>query len=196
MKRLCGIGAVLALAACSDPAPEAGRADAAPGAGVETGEVAERPVREVAKTAGVQTSVPPQVACSQSEQTIFSCETSGGRTIAVCGSDGEVQYRFGERLAEIVLTGGRFAQVPYAGGGEAQVAFINGETRYIVFSRIVRTNFEPGEPNHPKITDGVMVVRGGKIVAERICKAETVDSVDVAAGETYGGVSREIFIPD
>ena len=108
----------------------------------------------------------------------------------------EVQYRFGERLAEIVLTGGRFAQVPYARGGEAQVAFTNGGTRYIVFSRIVRTNFEPGEPKHPKITDGVMVVRGGKIVAERICKAETVASVDVAAGERYGGVSREFFIPD
>jgi hypothetical protein len=56
----------------------------------------------------------------------------------------------------------------------------------------VRTNFASGEPNDPEFTDGVLVVRDGEVVADRQCTAR-VESVDVLAGESYGGVSKDIF---
>ncbi len=133
------------------------------------------------------------VACQDGEETLFSCDAKGGKQIAVCGKDGNAQYRFGNEVAEITLDNGKFASVPYSGGGEAQIAFSNGDTRYIVFSRIVRTNFEPGEPNNPEITDGVMVVRGGETIGKRTCIAGSPSAVDVGAGENYGGVASELF---
>ena len=58
---------------------------------------------------------------------------------------------------------------PYSDGGEAQIQFSNGDTNYIVFSRMVRTNFKQGEPNNPAISDGVLVERSGELLALRIC---------------------------
>ncbi len=136
------------------------------------------------------------VACAQAEQTLFFCE-AGRKQIAVCGVNDEqgnqvAQYRYGSDTAEIVLTGGRFSSTPYSGGGESQIQFANGPVRYIVYSRSVRTNFASGEPNDPEFTDGVLVVRDGEVVADRQCTAR-VESVDVLAGESYGGVSKDIF---
>ncbi len=142
---------------------------------------------------GQEDDIAQPVACQEGEETLFSCDDKGGKQIAVCGKDGNAQYRFGNEVAEITLDNGKFASVPYSGGGEAQIAFSNGDTRYIVFSRIVRTNFEPGEPNNPKITDGVMVVRGGETIGKRTCIAGSPSAVDVGAGENYGGVASELF---
>ncbi|WP_379546035.1 hypothetical protein ACFCW2_09865 [Qipengyuania sp. DSG2-2] len=142
---------------------------------------------------GREDDIAQPVACQEGEETLFSCDDKGGKQIAVCGKDGNAQYRFGNEVAEITLDNGKFASVPYSGGGEAQIAFSNGDTRYIVFSRIVRTNFEPGEPNNPEITDGVMVVRGGETIGKRTCIAGSPSAVDVGAGENYGGVASELF---
>ena len=140
-----------------------------------------------------------KVACASAEEELFSC-TAGAKRIAVCGvtnAQGQktAQYRFGDAdAAEIVLDGGRFASVPYSGGGEAQIEFANGGVRYIVYSRTVRTGFDD-EGNKPEFTDGVLVVRDGKPIAERNCTAN-VESVDVMAGDSYGGVANELFYLD
>ena len=136
------------------------------------------------------------VACGRGERPLFFCE-AGRKQIAVCGVTDEAgkpqaQYRYGSDTAEMVLNGGRFANVPYSGGGESQIEFVNDATRYIVYSRTVRTNFEPGEPNDPAFTDGVMVVRGGKVLSDRQCTGEP-KSVGVMAGDDYGGVTSELF---
>ena len=136
------------------------------------------------------------VACGRGERTLFFCE-AGRKQIAVCGvsdADGkpQAQYRYGSDTAEMVLSGGRFSNTPYSGGGESQIQFSNDTTRYIVYSRTIRTNFAPGEPNNPEFTDGVLVVRGGNVLADRQCTG-SVESVDVMAGESYGGVSKDIF---
>lgn len=98
--------------------------------------------------------------CKAGEDTIFSCKTAANKRIAVCGvPGGTAEYRYGAGEPELIVAGGRFASVPYSGGGEAQIAFDNAGTRYVVFSRMVRTNFEAGEPNNAAINDGVVVLR-------------------------------------
>ena len=205
MKRMILIGtASLALVACNNAADDGAdqldtadleaNADApAPavpeGSVSDTDEAAEDTMEEMAQP----------VACAQDERTLFFCE-AGRKQIAVCGvNDAKgkptAQYRYGSDTAEMVLAGGRFANVPYSGGGEAQIEFLNGSTRYIVYSRTVRTNFAPGEPNDPEFTDGVMVVRGGNVLSDKQCTGEP-QSVDVMAGDKYGGAASELFYPE
>jgi len=152
----------------------------------DTAKVAEETMQDMAQP----------VACAQGERTLFFCE-AGRKQIAVCGvtdakGQPQAQYRYGADTAELVLNGGRFANVPYSGGGEAQIEFVNDATRYIVYSRTIRTNFKAGEPNNPEFTDGVMAVRGGKVLSDRQCTGEP-QSVDVMAGDDYGGVESELF---
>ena len=200
---LVGCGA-LALAACGDATAENSGASADDGETMsdmqDTSREASESGPEAGRMADAQRPDGKPVACGSDQQELFAC-AAGDKRIAVCGvtnAQGQktAQYRFGSAgEAEIVLDGGRFSSVPYSGGGEAQIAFANGGTRYIVYSRTVRTNFEPGEPNNPEFTDGVMVVRDGDMVADRQCTG-AVESVDVTAGEDYGGVADEIYYPE
>lgn len=116
--------------------------------------------------------------CKADEDTIFSCKTAANKRIAVCGiPGGTAEYRYGAGEPELTVAGGRFASVPYSGGGEAQIAFDNAGTRYVVFSRMVRTNFEAGEPNNPAISDGVIVLRG--IEAASVVECADAEAVPV-----------------
>ncbi len=199
MKRICSAAvgaATLVLVSCGGEAPGETAADvkeepAAAGTGAPAN------VESAAQGEGSagQNAGRSQVSCGQDEQTVFTCPVQGGKTISVCGKDGEVEYRFGDRLPELAIKGGRFASVPYSGGGEAQIAFANGDTQYIVFSRIVRTNFTAGEPNNPEFTDGVAIVRGGELIGEKLCKSGSAESIDVNASELYGGTASELFYP-
>ena len=202
MRKMIVIGAAsLALAACNNTAGDGAdqldtqdleaSTDAPAPAASETSKADDG---ESAATAMQDMAQP--VACGRNERTLFFCE-AGRKQIAVCGvSDAngkpQAQYRYGSDTAEMVLNGGRFANVPYSGGGESQIEFVNDTTRYIVYSRTVRTNFTPGEGNDPKFTDGVMVVRGGKVLSDKQCTGEP-KSVDVMAGDDYGGVANELF---
>lgn len=179
MVRYLGLAAFCALAACS----------------------AEQQNEVVAETRSEQaqatnpSSVGPSAAadvpepsrgggCKADEDTIFSCKTAANKRIAVCAvPGGTAEYRYGAGEPELTVAGGRFASVPYSGGGEAQIAFDNAGMRYVVFSRMVRTNFEAGEPNNPAISDGVMVLRGTKVLSVVECAdAEPVPvQYDVAA---------------
>ena len=205
MTRILLIGcASLALAACDNASGDG--ADQLDTEDLEATMDAPRPAMpEIAAVGDNQAAeeamqeIAQPVACTSPEQTLFFCE-AGRKQIAVCGvtdakGDRIAQYRYGSDTAEIVLGGGRFASVPYSGGGEAQIEFPNGSTRYIVYSRTVRTNFKAGEPNNPEFTDGVMVVRGGKVQSDKQCTS-TPESVDVTAGEDYGGVASELFYPE
>jgi len=145
---------------------------------------------ETAPTALAESDEPqppaPAVACAAGETPIFSCKFADGKRLAVCGTaPGKADYRFGgEGKPELVLSGGRNAYAMYSGGGESQLAFDNGDTRYIVFSRMVRTGFGE-EGNMPAISDGVVVERAGKFAAIRICDDPDLRPVDVDAAEKY-----------
>ncbi|MHA6333091.1 hypothetical protein ACXYL9_05350 [Qipengyuania sp. CAU 1752] len=134
------------------------------------------------------------MSCSAEEQAIFSCKVDSGKRLAVCATaNGKAQYRYGETTPELVLDGGEWASVGYSGGGEAQIAFANGAARYVVFSRMVRTNFAPGEPNYPKITDGVMVMDDGKVTAIRLCDDPDVLPIQYDAAEATMQKRDELF---
>mgnify|MGYP000073639969 CR=1 FL=1 len=216
MKRMILAGSVaFALAACDGATAEKAEADEtlaatedeaadSEDAAAETddaeaesaGDAAEDDSADEAEDAA---PAPQRVACGRGEANLFSC-TAGNKRIAVCGvtnAQGQrtAQYRFGSgNGAEITLDGGRFANVAYSGGGESQIEFANGATRYIVYSRTVRTNFDE-RGNMPEFTDGVVVVSNGRRIANRECTGN-VESVDVMSGDSYGGVASELFFED
>ncbi|QIG55010.1 hypothetical protein G6N82_13395 [Altererythrobacter sp. BO-6] len=176
MRRFATLGALAALTACGEPQPERQQAAepaavASVGASSTTGPAADAVDRAVGAEPVDRAARANPVACTSQEETIFSCEMPGGKRLAVCAPQmGEAEYRFGGAEPEIVLTGGVLANVPYSGGGEAQIRFANAGTQYIVYSRMVRTNFTEGEPNNPAISDGVVILRDGKFVAIRPCE--------------------------
>ena len=163
------LGCTLLLASC-------GSAGA-----VNDGEPVEQRAEQAPPPAGPLSPVPVTAAsgspgrtveCASGEAEVFSCKVAGGKRIAICGTGtgrGEAEYRFGDGEPELVLSGGRWASVPYSGGGEAQVAFASGDTSYVVFSRIVRTNFAAGEPNDPAISDGVIVLEDKEVIGIQLC---------------------------
>ncbi len=136
----------------------------------------------VTKSAAVS---PPAIGCSPGETPIFSCRFADATRVAVCGTTpGKAEYRFGGDTPEQILHGGARAVAMYSGGGESQLAFADGSTRYIVFSRMVRTGFD-AEGNRPAISDGVVVERAGAFQSIRICDDADLKPVDVAAAEAH-----------
>lgn len=166
-----GLAALAGVAACqgqNGPAPEQ-QAEAAPSA----------------SPAMAATSAPEAGACAAGETPIFACAFKDGKRVAVCGTaPGKAEYRFGGDMPELVLKGGERANVAYSGGGESQLAFANGSTRYVVFSRMVRTGFGE-EGNNPAISDGIVIERGGTFQSIRVCDDLKVLAVDVNAAETF-----------
>jgi hypothetical protein len=165
------------------PARERGKPVVAPAAALSP-VAAPAPTSPLGKTVG----------CAPEEERIFSCKVASGKRIAICGTgERDAEYRFGESVPELVLRGGRWASVPYSGGGEAQIAFASGATRYIVFSRMVRTNFAAGEPNNPAISDGVMVLDGEKVIGLQLCDDADTVSIDYDLAEAHFPRSDELF---
>lgn len=108
--------------------------------------------------------------CPAEETPIFTCTFKDGKRVAVCGAgEGIGRYRYGGSKPEIEINGGQYASVMYSGGGEAQIAFDNGDTRYTVFSRMVRTGFDEDGNNVPAISDGIVIERGGKFLDIKLC---------------------------
>jgi len=187
------LGCTLLLASCgsagagNDGEPEEQRAEQAP-----------PPAGPLSPVPATTTSGSPgrTVECASGEAEVFSCKVAGGKRIAICGTGtgrGEAEYRFGDGEPELVLSGGRWASVPYSGGGEAQVAFASGDTRYVVFSRIVRTNFAAGEPNDPAISDGVIVLEGEEVIGFQLCDDPDVAAIDYDLAEAHFPRADDLF---
>lgn len=122
------------------------------------------------RTAPALATARTPASCVAGEETIFTCKVGNGKRMSVCATtDGKAQYRYGRGPAELVLESREWAEVPLSGGGEGQIAFDNGDTRYIVFSRMVRTHFVDGEPNYPAINDGVVILKDDEFAAMHLC---------------------------
>lgn len=189
MRGVIGLAALAVLAGCQQP-PASETATTPAAAQTTASSAAAGPDSKGAGTA----ASPSAPVCVGSETPIFACTFPDRKRLAVCGTaPGKADYRFGGETSELVLSGGERATVPYSGGGESQLAFTNGKTRYIVFSRMVRTGFDE-QGNEPAISDGVVVERGGKFVSIRVCEDPDAKPVDVNAAETFlapGKVSDE-----
>jgi hypothetical protein len=177
-----GLAAILLLAACQqqaeEPAPAA-TPQASPSANAEAAADAAM-AGEMARQKRIHAA-----ACKSEETPIFTCKFRDGKRVAVCGTaPGKAEYRFGGETPELVIKGGERAYTMYSGGGESQIAFTNGNTRYIVFSRMLRTGFGE-EGNAPAISDGVVIDRAGNFVDMRICEDPDLLPVDTNAAETY-----------
>lgn len=136
--------------------------------------------------------------CEPREEIIFSCRLENGKIASVCGTNkgaGAVvaEYRYGHAGQKPELTWPdadsadrlSFASIPYSGGGEAQLQFRRGDHQYTVYSRVIRTNFKPGEPNDPAMQDGVIVHKGDKIIARDACADADVLPIDYQKADRY-----------
>ncbi|AMO71860.1 hypothetical protein [Sphingorhabdus sp. M41] len=145
--------------------------------------------------------------CSTKEPVIFSCQLKSRKVVSVCGTENgagikAAQYRFGThgKSPELVwpAAAGKdrlsFSSVPYSGGGEAQLSFSRGDVTYVVYSRMVRTNFKAGEPNNPEMTDGVMVLKGKQTVSDLVCADPDVVPVNYDLASAYADKSDDAFI--
>lgn len=181
------LASALLLAGC---AGEADRGEVRSGQDASGGPVSSTAI-EISADAVPESS---SVACTAEEEEIFSCRVKNGKRIAVCASeDRGGQYRFGKATPELVLDGGIWAFTPYSGGGEAQIAFTKGAIRYVVFSRMVRTNFKAGEPNDPVFSDGVIVLDGEKVIGLQACEDPEAMPIQYAAAEAYFPTADELF---
>lgn len=196
---------ILSIAACSDEAPGE-QAEAL----VVSPENPESPVSPSIADEPIQVATKKITAtgwCSAKEPVIFSCQLKNRKTISVCGTansagDKTGQYRFGTpgKSPELVWpeAAGKdrltFASVPYSGGGEAQLSFSRGDVTYVVYSRMVRTNFEADEPNYPEMTDGIVVLKGKKTVSDLACADSDVVPVDYDLAAQYASQSDEAFV--
>lgn len=162
---------------------------------------------EAADTAAVDASATPAPApseapdtmaktmvCGEGGETLFACRVASGKRITVCANpDGGAQYRFGKDQPELTLEGGSFAQAAYSGGGEAQIAFTGKGTRYVVFSRVVRTNFAADETNNPAMSDGVVVLDGERVIGMQLCSGADTQPVDSTLAEARLSRADELF---
>ena len=134
------------------------------------------------------------IGCSVEEVPIFACNLENGNRVAVCGLGEYVgEYRYGNSKPELTITGGEFANVMYSGGGESQIAFTNAGYRYVVFARMVRTNFTAGEPNYPAMSDGIIVLRGESFVEMQLCDGPTSKGLNVNAANAMWERQEELF---
>ena len=72
--------------------------------------------------------------------------------------------------------------------------FRRGDHQYIVFSRVIRTNFKAGEPNDPAMQDGVIVRKGEEIVARHACADPDVRSIDYEKAGRYAQDSADDIV--
>ena len=120
----------------------------------------------------------PGSLCARGEEVIFHCGV-GRKMVSVCGGRRpapHAQYRFG-RPGDIELafpgpgqSGLTYAREIYSGGGALQIRFSNAGHDYAVYSLTVRTGFRGR--NNPRFSDGVMVRRGGRLIANLSCTTE------------------------
>ena len=136
--------------------------------------------------------------CAPGEDVLFSCQLENRKMASVCGLKKETgsvvaQYRYGKsgQVPELTWPDAdsaerlKFASVPYSGGGEAQLHFRRGDTQYIIYSRVIRTNFTAGEPNDPQLADGIIVRKGDRIIARHACADPDVSPIDYEKADLY-----------
>lgn len=115
--------------------------------------------------------------CARGEEVIFSCGV-GRKMVSVCGGRAtapHAQYRYGAPgNIELAFPGPAdqsrlvYEREAYSGGGALQIRFTRGGYDYAVYSRTIRTGFGR-RGNNPRFSDGVMVMRGGRLVSNLAC---------------------------
>lgn len=196
---------IVMLAACSQAQPNARDDGSAPKVQTATPAAQSTRLAEVSAPGAAPPAQPGKDnLCASGEPVIFSCLLDNGNALSVCaaaeaGGPRFAQYRYGpsREASELSFPARRqdgalrFLSVPYSGGGEAQLSFARGSASYVVYSRVMRTNFEAGEPNNPQFDDGVLVLNGGKIIANHRCEGDQLTSIDYDLAAKYAKPDKD-----
>jgi len=143
----------------------------------------------------------PQAAAldGAARQPLFSCLTPQGRLLVRDVGGGRVTVAFPKpHLRSLARLGGRphasrYARKGYSGGGEEQLQVETEAGRLTVYTRTVRTNFAPGEPNDPAFSSGaVFQARNGR-VTRRTCRDEASFRTDISLGRPS---TRSVVLAD
>lgn len=137
-------------------------------------------------------SVPPggqdqhMKLCRPNEVVIASCSI-GRKSVSVCGAmKSSSSYRFGTpQKIEIEAHDIRMARRAYSGGGETQILVRNNAYTYILYDRMVRSNFSSSGENSPDFSSGLLVVKSGKVVQSRSCSSNTEVFISSRVAEEY-----------
>ena len=125
---------------------------------------------------------PPPSLCRARERVTFTCPVRG-RVLSICGRGSQAVYRYGRPgRVEVEAGSPTFVLEGFSGGGETQVTFHRADVGYLVYQSTVRTAFGPGG-NAPEFSEGVVVRRGGKTLADHPCTGPS-------AGDLTNGMER------
>lgn len=129
------------------------------------------PILLVAALASPVSPATPSL-CQAAEPVTYTCKVKS-RTMSICGRDGAAFYRFG-RPGRVEVEAGRptCAQTGFSGGGETQVAFHAGDVSYLVYQLSVRTNYESSGRYDTRFSNGVLVRKGDRKLADIACTSE------------------------
>ena len=135
------------------------------------------PLLILPEAVAAQAPTPRGSLCARGEEVIFSCGV-GRKMVSVCGGRAtapHAQYRYGAPgNIELAFPGPAdqsrlvYEREAYSGGGALQIRFTRGGYDYAVYSRTIRTGFGR-RGNNPRFSDGVMVMRGGRLVSNLAC---------------------------
>lgn len=109
--------------------------------------------------------------CTKGEAPLFSCPI-GVKVVSVCGvSATGATYRYGRPgRIELERRGGlHYANQGFSGGGEDQLWFDNASTRYILYSRTVRTSFSSSGRHDPEFSAGLVALTHGRKLFNHGC---------------------------
>ena len=131
---------------------------------------------------------PAASLCRAGEPQTFSCPV-GRKLVSICGEGVRAVYRFGRPgRVELEARGPTTAQVGYSGGGETQAAFANHGYTYVVYDRTVRTRVTADGRHDPAFTQGLLVVKAGRVLADRPCGADATLTSRGVEGMAPGAV--------
>lgn len=137
-----------------------------------------------------QARTPAASLCRAGEPQTFSCPV-GRKLVSICGEGAGAVYRFGRPgRVELEAKNPTTAQIGYSGGGETQAAFANQGYTYVVYDRTVRTRFTPDGRHDPAFTQGLLVVKNGRVLADRRCGGDATLTTKGVQGMTPGPAIR------
>jgi len=201
------LAALLLLAGCG-PAPVTGSPETGDQSATTDAGLISREADEAGDSTGDNAVLPNGTGlCAAGEPVLFSCQLDNRNLVSICGArngagNPVAQYRYGKagQVPELTWPEAgsadrlKFASVPYSGGGEAQLHFRRGDTQYVVYSRVIRTNFTAGEPNDPALEDGIVVRKGEKIIARHSCADPKLVPIDYEKAELYAETSADDIV--
>lgn len=149
----------------------------------------------------------PDTMCRTGETVLFACDTSHAKKIAACARPGagtpfgDIRYRFGTPThteLEFPIAAQPLATyasgASFGDGGRGELTFLSlkrAEATYSVYSKVVAPTYQQDGASE---SDGVLVERAGKVIANIHCDVESIPHAGVLADRRLFGVAVPLAI--